>query len=303
MKTSGEKSSSMGAKTLRGRWWFPERWGSRVIPLLVPLLVGLPIVWSVSYSGLYSVGLIGRLSTGLTLRHWSAALATGGLVQSVIYSCAVAAISTLLATGGALLFMLLWPNARHSRWVVSLLCLPFATPAAVTALLVYQLLNPGGFVARVAAWCGLINSPADFPVLVNDRWSMGLIVAQTSMTWPLLLMFLWRSWSAGRIDRYCRVAESLGATSWQARRHVALPMLWFRVRPLCVLAFLTNLGAYELPLVLGRQSPQMFSVLTQRRFGQFDLEQRPQAFALAVVYLLLIGVGVAVMLRWRRRTA
>ena len=50
--------------------------------------------------------------------------------------------------------------------------------------------------------------------------------------------------------------------------------------------------AYEIPLLLGRQSPQMFSVLTQRHFGQFDLGQRPEAFTLAVTYLLLSGASV-----------
>lgn len=293
----------MDAKRVRGVSWGSKRSDSRVIPLLVPLVVGLPIVWSAGYSCLYSIGLIGRLNTGFTLQHWSAALATGGLVESVIYSCLVAAISTLLATSGALLFILLWPAARRSRVVAALVCIPFATPAVVSACLTYQLLNPGGFGSRLAAWCGLTQSPADFPLLVNDRWSIGLIAAQTSTTLPLLLLFLWRSWSAVQIDRYCRLAESLGATSRQARWNVALPMLWSRVRPLCWLAFLTNLGAYELPLLLGRQSPQMFSVLTQRRFGQFNLEQRPQGFALALVYLLLIGMGVAVMLRWRRRNS
>jgi len=97
-----------------------------------------------------------------------------------------------------------------------------------------------------------------------------------------------------------KAPRKLGATRWQARQQVALPMLLSRGRPMILLTFLFNLGSYEIPLLLGRQSPQMFSVLTQRRFGQFDLMQRPEAFVLAITYFLLVGLGLRLLLSWRK---
>ncbi len=293
-------TSHMASKTPHGI--SRSRIVDRTLLTVFLLFIGLPIGWSVGYSLLYSFGLIGHLSSGATLRHWSAAISTGGLGPSVIYSISIASLSTTLAIVGALISVIAFPDARRDRFFLAAVCFPFATPAAVMALLTYQLWNPGGYVSRWSAWIGLVRSPADFPVLVNDPWSIGLVGAQVAVTWPLLMLFLHRTWSAARIDRFCRLAESLGASAWQAKWRVALPMLWSRVRPLCVLSFLTNLGAYELPWVLGRQSPQMLSVFTQRRFGQFDLDQRPQAFVLAVVYFLLLGAGVALMVILRRRS-
>jgi putative spermidine/putrescine transport system permease protein len=78
-------------------------------------------------------------------------------------------------------------------------------------------------------------------------------------------------------------------------------MLLNRGRQMIILTFLLNLGSYEIPLLLGRQSPQMFSVLTQRKFGQYNLLERPEAFVLATTYLLLVGLGVKLMLVWRRK--
>ena len=58
------------------------------------------------------------------------------------------------------------------------------------------------------------------------------------------------------------------------------------------------LGSFEIPLLLGPQSPQMISVLARRKFGLFDLEQKPQAFIIALLYT---GLVVALLLVFLRR--
>jgi putative spermidine/putrescine transport system permease protein len=181
-----------------------------------------------------------------------------------------------------------------------LLCLPLATPPAVAAVMAYQFLNPGGLLSRFAYHAGFVTSPSDFPAFVNDRWALGIVLTQFLTSLPVLTLFFLAAWTSARAERYCRLAESLGATPRQARLRVALPMLLRRGLPLITLVFLWQLGTYEIPLLLGRQSPQMFSVLTQRHFGQFDLGQRPEAFTLAVTYLLLSGAGLLVLLLMRR---
>lgn len=267
---------------------------------LLVAAVAAPMAWAVGYATLYSCGAIGLLSDGVTARHWQEALSTGGLWSSVVYSVAVALVATGLAYVASLGLVLTAPQSRHSALRMGFLIVPLATPTAVVALLAYQLLNPGGLLSRILVACGMSDSPTDFPVLVNDTWSVGLILAQAAASFPLLALFLFKSWTNAGIDRYCRLAESLGASVWAARLTVAFPMLVLRSRSLVLFLFLVNLGAYELPLVLGRQTPQMFSVLTQRRFGQFDLAQRPQAFALALVYLAVVSVGTVLLTVWRR---
>lgn len=266
--------------------------------LLTGVIVG-PLVWLVGYSLMYSLGGIGLLSEGWTLRHWQSAIAGGELKLSLVYSLTIAATVTLLATTGALGCALLIPRSRQSRLILVLLSIPMATPGAVMAFLVYQIFNPGGFLARIVFHAGLMESPTQVPALVNDPYSIGILIAQTCSALPLLTLYFLKTWTAIGIDRYCLLAESLGASRWQARWRIARPMLLSRGRPLIVLIFLWNLGSYEVPLLLGRQSPQMFSVLIQRRFGQFNLLERPEAFALATTYLLLAGLGV-LLLAWRR---
>jgi len=262
--------------------------------LLLTAIVA-PMAWALGYSLLYSTGGIGLLSEGWTLRHWRSALASGGMAASIVLSVTVAGVVTTLASMGALAITLIAPPTCRRGWLPALLCIPLATPAAVSGLLAYQILNPGGLLGRLAFHAGWIATPSEFPPLVNDRWAFGMICAQMLTALPLLTLFFLGAWTTARIDRYCRLAESLGATRMQARLRIALPMLLRRGAPLLTLVFLWQLGAYEIPLLLGRQSPQMFSVLTQRHFGQFDLEQRPEAFALAVAYLLLAGAGLLLL--------
>ena len=282
----------------------PDQRVGRALGLsLLLAVVAAPMAWSLGYSLLYSLGGIGLFSDGWTLQHWRTALQSGELAGSLLYSGAIACVVTSIATTCALGFVLFAPQARSDRRCLALLCLGLATPVAVTGLLTYQLLNPGGYLARLAFHAGSIASPSEFPTLVNDRWSIGLIVAQSIAVFPLLALFFLNTWSTARLDRYCALAESLGATRRQARLRVALPMLLRRGAPLILLMLLWQFGSYEIPLLLGRQSPQMFSVMTQRHAGRFDLLDRPEAFALAVVYLLLVGAGVCVLIRWRRRRA
>lgn len=269
--------------------------------LVLLALVGLPMAWSVGYSTLYSVGLIGRLrSEQAAGAAWREAFAETGLRRTAVHSVSVAAAATTLAVVLALGVALAYPELGSTRWAQAALGTTLATPPAVVGFLVLQWASPGGCAARVARHAGLIDSPSDFPVLVHDERAAGLIAALAAVSAPVMTLFLLRMWTAARIGRHCVLAESLGASRFQARWRVALPMLWRRARPLAALAFLGNLGAFELPLMLGRQSPEMISVLIQRRFSHFDPTQRPRAFALAVVYWLIVALGLALWLRWQR---
>lgn len=282
------------------RGWLPEGSGALVLLLL---LIVCPMLWIFGYSLAYGLGGIGLLSQGWTLRHWQSALALGGLQESLVFSLGVALTVTSAAVVVSLGLVLGLAAVRQSKWTLPLFCIPLATPGAVMAVITYQLISPGGFFARLAWHAGLIGSPSEFPVWVNDPYAVGIVLAQTAGAFPLLSLFFLKTWQSCQADRYCRLAESLGAARWQARWQVALPLLLRRGRPMILLTFLFTLGSFEIPLLLGRQAPQMFSVLTQRRFGQFDLMQRPEAFVLATTYFLLISFALQLFLRWRKPDA
>lgn len=271
--------------------------------LLLALFVAIPMLWVALYSIAYSVGLIGLFRKGWTLQYWNAALENNSLIGAVSLSLAVTTCVTLVSASISLATVMIKPQLRASPLFFAMLCLGMGTPSAVTALTVYQILSGGGLLARLCFRFGWIQSPTEFPQLVNDTWAIGIIVSLVIGSLPLLLLYFSQLWTTIKADRLCELAESLGASRWQARTKVALPMLLDRGKSMLLLVFLLNLGSYETPLLLGRQSPQMFSVLTQRRSGIYDLTKRPEAYVLATTYFVIAVSTLVIYLRWKRRHA
>ena len=265
------------------------------------LLLVLPVVWVFGYSVCYSLGAIGFLSQGWTGDYWVRAFTGQRLLESALYSLFVATI----VTGGSLflsLSLVCWMEAwRKQARLMALLCIPLSTPAGVLGFLVLQILSRGGVLSRGLHHLGLCRSPIDFPVLVNDAYSVGLILALMSGTCPLLMLYFLRIWQTARVDDYVQLATRLGAASGQALRRVAVPMLLRRSHGLLMLTFAWNFGAWEIPLLLGSQSPRMMSVLIQQSAGQYAPEDRPLAFVFSTVYLMIVGIATAVFVA-RRRT-
>ena len=268
--------------------------------LLLMTLIAAPVLWVAGYSLLYSLGAVGRFRCGWTTAHWIQAFSSLQIGVSLLYSATISVVVVGLGTIVSLGLSVLLIGHRHQRRVIFALSVPMATPVAVTAMMVYQVFNPGGLLARIAYWFGWIQSSSEFPVLVNDAWSIGIVVAGLFSIVPLLTVFFLRTWTSAKIDRFVYVAAGLGAKRWQSLLRIAVPMLMRRSRSMLLLLLLIQFGSFEVPLLLGRQSPQMISVLTQRRFGQYDLMHRPEAFVVSSTCMVVVGAGVILLQKLRQ---
>jgi putative spermidine/putrescine transport system permease protein len=61
------------------------------------------------------------------------------------------------------------------------------------------------------------------------------------------------------------------------------------------------MGTYEIPLLLGRQSPSMLSVLVIRKLQRFNLADIPQAYAISVIYIILVSIILMLVYRSQRK--
>ncbi|MFN4203399.1 MAG: ABC transporter permease [Tabrizicola sp.] len=268
---------------------------TRIALLLLPALLvlgglfltGLGLTLLRSFRHLPALGM-----TEPDLGAYAAILASPGFLASLGLSLWIAAASTLLsaliALGAALLLRQSFPGRALISFLVQL---NLTVPHVVGAIGILYLLSQSGAFARLAHAAGLIAGPAGFPALVNDPFAIGIILLYVWKEVPFITLILLANLQTLGEDHES-VARSLGATRWQAFRHVLLPMLAPGLAAASALVFAFAFGAYEVPLVLGQHAPKALPVLAWQAWTDTDLAQRPEAMAMAIV---VAGIGLALL--------
>ncbi|HLQ17842.1 MAG TPA: ABC transporter permease subunit, partial [Tabrizicola sp.] len=152
------------------------------------------------------------------------------------------------------------------------------------------LVSQSGSFARLAYAAGLISGPQDFPALTHDTYGIGIILLYAWKELPFITLILLANLQSLGEDHEA-VARTLGASRWQAFRHVLLPMLMPGLVAASALVFAFAFGAYEVPLVLGAHAPKALPVLAWQAATDTDLAARPEAMAMAVV-IAIVGLGL-----------
>lgn len=270
---------------------------------VVGLLVGASLIYGVAQS-LGALSLVGE--RGLSLDAYTsllggAAPAAREFWPALGFSLWVSGASTLLAALGALLVAVALTGGRRQPDGATLLVLNLnlAFPHLVWAVALGLLLAQSGLLARIALALGLIDAPAAFPVLVRDRYGLGIILHYVSKEIPflaLLALAVLRTQGA----QYDLVAENLGASPWQRLRYVTLPLVLPALAAGAALVFAFVFGAYEVPALLGVRYPRTLAVLALEFFVNPDLNRRAEGMALSLL-ISLVTLAVVGLAYARRR--
>ena len=217
------------------------------------------------------------------------------------FSLWVSTVATLASALIALLLTLpLSGQAAGNRRLLTIINLDLAFPHLVWAIGLLLLLSQSGLISRLLTSVGLIERPAQFPVLVRDRFGLGIIIAYITKEVPFLLLIL-VSILRSQTQAYGDVAVTLGANRWQRVRYVTLPLVGPGLLAGSLLVFAFIFGAYEVPALLGVQFPEMIAVLALDFFRNPDLNARAEGMAISVLMALVVLAVVAVAARLRRQ--
>lgn len=255
------------------------------------LLTVLPLGAGLVYALFYASGVTGILTEGVTFSNWGKVFSRE-LFLSLVYSGGIALVVMLITVFFAMITTVHHHTKINKGWMSYIAYLPLAVPAIVAAFFTLQLLGNSGLLARLAAGLGLISSPMDFPDMVNDTWAIGIIVSHIMLAFPFFLLLYVNLYKNERLGELEQLSTTLGASPKDIFRKVQMPVLLKRSMPTVVLYYLFVFGSYEIPLILGQQSPQMVSVLVIRKLSKFNLADVPQAYGIAAVYTVLVIVSV-----------
>ncbi len=266
-----------------------------VVVLYVVLTIG-PLLLGLGYSLLYSLGLLGLMNDGFTLEHW-VRLGESGAWLSLLYSLVLTVVSLLLVL--VLALQLSWWQVFHARarWLYRFLFVPLLFPPLIAGFAWFYLLSPAGILSRLTYQLGLIDSLEAFPRLVNDYWSVGILVTHVFLVFPLFALLFTEQARQERMLELREVALTLGSGQGPFFRRVYLPLLMQKSSPLIWLYAIFLLGTYEVPLLLGRSSPRVVTVFITDKLTRFNLADIPVGHAMAVIYTVLVLVVIRIFIR------
>ncbi len=261
------------------------------------LIALAPIGASLAYAIAYSLGLTGALSQGFSLAHWRKVIQGGEILASFGYSAYLAAATVVISISLAL-FLALALRRQIERGPLSYaLYLPLTIPAVVAGFLSFQWLSDAGLAARAMMALGLIDGMDGFPPMIHDRLGVGILAAHVGLATPFFALLFTQLYRAERIDELSQLTQTLGGGRFDRIYRVAAPILLTKSFSNIALLFIFVFGSYEIPLLLGRQAPQMVSVLALRKFTMFDLTQKPEAFIIALLYTAAVLALLALVFR------
>lgn len=239
---------------------------------------------------------LGRLG----FQHFAQVLTDPDFATSFALTAYVAGVSTVLAAGISMIAALALASLR-SRWIHFIFQIPLTVPHLVVAVAMLFLLAPAGLLSRAAVALGLIAGPADFPLLINDNWGIGIILVYVWKEIPFItLMILAVLRNSGRdlLD----VGRTLKAGPWQCFRHITLPIIFPALAAASLIVFAFTFGAFEVPYLLGRTYPMTLPVWAYKHYSDIDLLARPEGIAAGIVIALVVVTAV-VLAQMLTRTA
>ena len=146
--------------------------------LLAPALV---VVVGLFGGGLF-LGLLqgmgyfpGSEEHAFTFAHFRNVLADPDFLSSLGLTVYISVSSTVIAVViSIVLALVLLTLSERMRWVHFIVQVPLVIPHLVVAIAVMFLLSPTGLFSRMAQMFGLLNTSADFPLFINDRFGIGI---------------------------------------------------------------------------------------------------------------------------------
>jgi spermidine/putrescine transport system permease protein len=238
----------------RLRTWFlaPARI-LNFICFLIPL--GIVLAYSLLNRGVY--GGVELPWTGENYTRLVDPLYGGILVRSF----AISLVSTLLCLVlGFPLALFIARSGRHRNLYLNLVMIPFWTSFLVRTYAWMFLLRDTGLINTVLLALGIIHQP--LPLLYNDcAVILGLVYGYL----PFMVLPLYTTLE--KLDRsLIEAAADLGARPWTAFTHVMLPLSMPGIRAGSILVFISCIGAYLTPDLLGGSKTIMIGNVIQNQF-------------------------------------
>jgi spermidine/putrescine transport system permease protein len=179
-----------------------------------------------------------------------------------------------------------------SRWqkvLIGLVILSFWTSGLLRAYAWMAILGNGGIINKGLQMLGLIDGP--LPFLIYSTFATVLVMTYFSFPFAVIALYT----SLERMDwTLVQAANDLGASPARAFLHVTLPQTMPGVISASVLTFVTAIGMFFVPLLVGSSSSIMIAPLISNQMQAFQL-----GLGAALSFIIALIVMTILAAAWR----
>lgn len=204
------------------------------------------------------------------------------LWKSITISLIVTLLTVILGMPLAFLMAHATPTWRTVLFIA--VQIPFWTSILVRLSAWTVLLQNQGLLNQLLHHLGLVDAPIE---MMYNRFAV--YVAMTHVQLPLMILPAYGVMQ-GIKENYVRAALSLGASPLRAFATVYLPLAAPGVGAGSVLVFISSLGYYITPAIVGGAGDQMISY-----FVQFHLDKLNWGLAAALASIMIVTTGLVVL--------
>ncbi|WP_099187270.1 ABC transporter permease [Tepidibacter mesophilus] len=247
---------------------------------------------------------------GITFVYYKELFISTEFWVSFFMTLKVAIISTVLsALAGTCIVYLLYILKtgvfyKFASKFKLLIQIPMLFPYLVYSYIILLIFNRSGWISSVFLKLGIISSSNEFPVIVNDEFGVGIILTYVLKTTPFIVLMLYPVILKVE-SNWLELTHMLGGDRNELFKEVILKMLINPLKMSCFIIFSYTFAEFEIPFLLGVTYPKMVSVYSYQMYMNSDLIERPKAFAInVIVVLVIIGAGYTLnqlrMRKWRK---
>ncbi len=256
--------------------WIRQRPAAGYVLLLSPALVFLLVLYAYPLARILWISVS---DPAFSLEHYGRFFSVPLYVRviGVTFRVAVTVTIVCLLLGYPTAYLLTTVSTTRRNLLLILVLLPFWTSLLVRTYAWIAILQREGVINKLLRGVGLLEEPVQ--MVYN---TLGVIIGMTHVLLPFMILPLYSVMSA--IDRnLVKAGQTLGATPAQAFWHVFVPLSLPGVGAGCLLVFISALGFFVTPAVLGGPRDMLISQLISMQVSV----TLNWGFASAIAFILL----------------
>lgn len=213
------------------------------------------------------------------------------IIISFINTFLVSFISALLSVILGILISLYL--IKQNIYNHNILYITIPIPYIVVAMMFIIMFAQNGFLSRISYHLGFIKNSYDFPMLINDKYNIGIIIAYIFKSTGYILSVIYILLNKTNI-KYYEVSKVMGLNYKKYIFDIILPINIKSIISNFLILYSYFFGAFELPYLLGNTKYKLLPVIAYEKYLNPNLNNRPEFYAINFIMLLFGIVNIII---------